>query len=376
MNKLLGAMKNSNFVRFSYFMILCILLGVSIVSRVTFNGSFYNFDFGLFQPDGAHYTFRTLTFLGLSEIEAATRVIDWYTLYSVDTKHLTVESLIPASNPLWGLSLPRFVYPGLSILPVLFFGISGMLVIPIVSLIVVILVVQYLAVQSQKPVLGFLVCFVLLASPTFMRWMISNCTDSLLTGLFTAYLFMYSKNYNAVKKGLLTGILIFLTSFTRFCLPIWIAIFLAEFFFKRKKKALFSWMLLSFIASLPAVILQPGGNSAFLPERSGDDFFEKLLFLPISFARIGFIEIAELAALDRMLLLLLAIGMFLAIKRWGSVESVFFVSVFISVWTLGALNGVLGVNFRYQMPLIPFMAWVIIKGLPEVHISNFGRKQK
>jgi hypothetical protein len=179
-----------------------------------------------------------------------------------------------------------------------------------------------------------------------------------------------------VQKRLLTGALIFLTSFTRFCLPIWIAIFLAEFFFSRKKKEFFSWLLLSFVASLPAVILQPGGNSAFLPEKNGIDFFEKLLFLPVSFVRIGFIEIAELAALDRMLLLLLAMGTFLTIKRWGSVESVFFIAVFFSVWTLGALNGVLGVNFRYQMPLIPFLGWVIFNGFPEIRIGKFSREKE
>jgi hypothetical protein len=30
------------------------------------------------------------------------------------------------------------------------------------------------------------------------------------------------------------------------------------------------------------------------------------------------------------------------------------------VFTLGAINGVMGVNFRYQLPLIPFAAASII----------------
>jgi hypothetical protein len=219
-------------------------------------------------------------------------------------------------------------------------------------------------------------CFVLLASPTFMRWMIANCTDSLLTGFFAAYLFIYTKNLTRLQLGIFKVVLIISTSFTRFCLPLWIAIFLAEFVISKKKMESALWVLLSFVAALPAIIMQPGGNSAFLPEKNGSDFFEKIIFLPISFAKIAFIEIAELGALDRMLLLMLALAAFVAIKHWGSVQSIFFFSVLFSVWTLGAINGVLGVNFRYQMPLIPFLAWVIFKGFPEISITKFSREQK
>jgi hypothetical protein len=370
------AFKDAFSVHGACYVLVVISLVTSITSRLLFNGSVYGFDFGLYQPDGAHYTFRTLTFLGLTDSQAAIRVIDWYNIYSVDTKNLTLESLVPGSNPLWGLSLPRFVYPGLSVLPVLFFGIPGMLFVPIASLIVVIFVIQYLAIRVNKPILGFLLCFSLLASPTFLRWMIANCTDSLLTGLFAIYLFVYLKNPKPLNRRLLNVSLIFLTSFTRFCLPIWIAIFLAEFIKNKKGRESVGWLLLSSAASLPAVIMQPGGNSAFLPEKNGSDFFEKLVFLPISFARVGFIEIAELAAIDRILLLILAIGAISAVKHWGSVESIFFIFVLFSVWTLGALNGVLGVNFRYQMPLIPFLAWIVFKGLPEMRISGFSRDKK
>jgi hypothetical protein len=31
----------------------------------------------------------------------------------------------------------------------------------------------------------------------------------------------------------------------------------------------------------------------------------------------------------------------------------------ISLWFTGAINGVIGVNFRYQLPIIPFAIWVV-----------------
>jgi hypothetical protein len=41
-------------------------------------------------------------------------------------------------------------------------------------------------------------------------------------------------------------------------------------------------------------------------------------------------------------------------------SSQLFIGVVIGVFTLGAINGVMGVNFRYQLPLLPFAAASII----------------
>jgi hypothetical protein len=44
--------------------------------------------------------------------------------------------------------------------------------------------------------------------------------------------------------------------------------------------------------------------------------------------------------------------------------------VFIGVLAIGFINGTLGVNFRYQLPLIPFMAWSLIHYLKSISTST------
>ncbi len=361
--------RSINKIKFCYFLLVLVFF-VATCSRLLFNGQIFEFDFGIYQPDGAHYTFRTLLFLGVPDVEAASRVIDWYRIHSVDTKHLTIENLVPATNPLWGLSLPRIIYPLLSTLPVLVFGIPGMLFMPIASLLILVLVIQSISSSMKKPYLGLAINFVLLSSPTLLRWMVANCTDSILVGFFALYLWIYLMIPDSKKKDLVTLVLIMVTSFTRFCLPIWVALFFSYYLQSKRIGRTAFWIVISILISLPAVLTQPGGNSAFLPERNGTSFFSKLLFMPQSFVRVGFIEIAELAVLDRLLLFLLILSFVFALRNFRNFESKLFFSVLFSVWSLGAINGVLGVNFRYQLPVIPFLALVLLSNIRELDLKR------
>jgi hypothetical protein len=351
-----------------------ILLTVAILSRFLFHGSVFDFDYGLYQPDGAHYTFRTLLFLGHNENDAARTVVNWYHKYSVDTQHLKTTDLLPGTNPLWNLSVPRVVYPALSMIPVYFLGIPGMLVIPVLSLAILAFSIQYVAKKLNQQNFGLLIIFLMLASPTVMRWMIANCTDSLLVGLIAMNLVVHMSDLSLRKKYLAKFVLIILSSFTRFCLPIWIAIFTIEYFISRNRGRSLSLIAISIMASLPAVLLQPGGDSALLPERNGQGLLNKLLYLPISFIKVAFIEAAQLAVLDRLLLLLLLVGIFFAFRNIRKEESLFFVAIALAVWAIGALNGVMGVNFRYQLPILPYLAWVLLKNLPELSVPKRIKK--
>jgi hypothetical protein len=82
---------------------------------------------------------------------------------------------------------------------------------------------------------------------------------------------------------------------------------------------------------------------------------------PITFLKIFIIEMAELAALDRVLLVVILLGTVFSLIRINKFESKLFFAVFCGVFSLGAINGVLGVNFRYQLPLIPFATACIIR---------------
>ena len=97
---------------------------------------------------------------------------------------------------------------------------------------------------------------------------------------------------------------------------------------------------------------------------------DKILYFPISALRILFIEVAQLAALDRSLLLILLLGSIAAIINRKASASKYFFAILIAGWFIGSLNGVLGVNFRYQLPVIPFALWVILETFK---ISRDGR---
>jgi hypothetical protein len=98
--------------------------------------------------------------------------------------------------------------------------------------------------------------------------------------------------------------------------------------------------------------------------------WEKLSLMPYSALRVGFVEIAQLAALDRILLFIVMISFFLAVKNFRAESSMYFLGVLMSVWAMGALNGALGVNFRYQLPLLIFCCWVIFESSPRFIVHS------
>jgi hypothetical protein len=101
-------------------------------------------------------------------------------------------------------------------------------------------------------------------------------------------------------------------------------------------------------------------DSAVLPANADAGLISKLILLVGSFFKIGFIEIAQLGAIDRILLATLVVAVAISLLHIGEVSSQYFLSVLISVWIIGAINGTLGVNFRYQLPVLGFACWVIL----------------
>ena len=87
---------------------------------------------------------------------------------------------------------------------------------------------------------------------------------------------------------------------------------------------------------------------------------EKIAALPESFAKIGFFEVAQLAVLDRLLLMILALAFVISVTSLKSETSSRFILVLMATWAIGALNGSIGVNFRYQLPLLPFACAVLL----------------
>jgi hypothetical protein len=198
---------------------------------------------------------------------------------------------------------------------------------------------------------------VLCTSPTVLRWMIANITDSLLAGLFAIVtLTLVSKNSNKAWFFSIFSLIV-LTSITRFCTPIWIAI-AAVLWTEQKRAQSLGVLLVSSVSSLPILIYMP--SNAVLPADSEVGGVSKLLLLVKSFFEVGFFEIAQLAALDRALLITIIIAAVVSLSRPKEVASKYYLAVLLSVWFIGAINGTIGVNFRYQLPVLAFACWVIV----------------
>ncbi len=343
--------------QFLFVSILILTWAISVTARLKYNGLSFGFDYGLYQPDGMHYTFRTLTFLGNSELTSAQTVSDWYATHGFKLSQINPSDLLPENNRVWGVISPRILYPLLSVPFVALFGIQGMIAIPAISLLILLLTIYLLGKKFGQESLAIVMGVLLTASVTTTRWMISNCTDALLVAITCFAVLILVSEYSDNQKAIFLSAVGALGVLTRFSLPIWVAIAFVLFALRKIKVGAFLLVSAS-LTTIPTYLSQP--NDAVLPGTANLSGFEKFVALPQSFFKVAFIEIAQLAALDRILLLFLLTSFFIAVLKTREIENKYYLSVAFAVFGIGAINGVLGVNFRYQLPLIPFMAWSII----------------
>jgi hypothetical protein len=337
--------------------VLVITWAMTVIARLKFNGLSYGFDYGLYQPDGMHYTFRTLVFLGNTDQVSAQMVSDWYATHAFKFSQINPHDLLPDNNRVWGVISPRLLYPILSMPFVAVFGIPGMIAVSAISFLILLLTIYLLGKKYHQENIAFFIAVLLTTSVTTTRWMISNCTDALLVGVTCLVVLVLSSEITDKWKLVLLSLLSILGVITRFSLPIWLAIAIVMLTLRKIRISL-ALLVCASLATIPTYLSKPA--DAVLPGTRNLSGFEKLAALPISFIKVAFIEIAQLAALDRVLLLFLLTSCGIAIFNFHEIENRYFISVALSVFSIGAINGVLGVNFRYQLPLIPFMAWAVL----------------
>ena len=343
---------------------------IAVASRYLFNGLVYELDFGVYQPDGIWYSLRTLQWSGVSSSQAASDLVNWYSTYSAKNLQYAVKDIYPIPPEIWGLVAPRVLYSLLSIPFVIVFGLKGMLVIPSLSLLALMVSTVLIGKKFNHLNLGFALAIFFSTSPTILRWSVSNTTDSLLLGLFSIIALLTVKLQSNPKLLPVILLLVVLTNLTRVSTPIWIAISLVLLINSGKWSAI--WIgAVNLLSSLPILLMRP--KIALLPLQQNDDFLTKLLSLPKSLLKVGFFEIAELAVLDRLFLVYLLMALVGALTNIRNLNSMYFIGVLLAVWVLGAINGNIGVNFRYQLPLIPFAIIPFILGLTNFRQRNIRR---
>lgn len=330
---------------------------LTVASRLYVNGDSFGFDFSVFQPDGVLYALRTYMFLGHDPLSAAKIIEDWYFTHGASGDHFDPSSILPQNSPAWGLVAPRVLYPLLSAPFVAVLGMNGLLVIPSLSLLMLIVSIYFLSRNYNAPNFGLFLGISVLLSPTVLRWMVADITDSLFVGLFALTCLILESNSKRFSQYFIIGLLIVLTNITRFATPIWLAIALVDFFSGKRKRALFVTVF-ALIATIPTYLTQP--SNSVLPREGNLTTIEKIIALPISFAKIGFFEVAELAVLDRLLLVILGVAFVASLISFKSPTNMRFIMVLLATWAIGALNGSIGVNFRYQLPVLPFACAVLL----------------
>lgn len=342
---------------------------VTVASRFIANGMSFGFDYNIFQPDGVLYALRTYMFLGEDQLASAKLIESWYFTHASSGKHFDPESILPQNSPAWGLVAPRILYPLLSIPFVSLFGMVGLLVVPSLSLLLLVFCIYFIAKKYSQPNFGLVLGLAILMSPTILRWMIANITDSLFVGLFALVCLIFESKRNSSQFIVIIGFLIILTSLTRFATPIWLSLALVDFVKGKRIRSLFI-LVSSLIATIPTYLTQP--SNSVLPREGELTTIEKLIALPESFGKILFFEMAQLAVLDRLLLVILVLALILSLKSLRNETSLRFIAVLLSVWAIGAINGSIGVNFRYQLPVISFACAVLIAHSDDLRNWLFG----
>jgi len=345
------------YVKNPYFLIF-LLWSLSTASKLLFHGQIYGLDFGLYHPDGTLYTFRTLTWLGNSEFNAANEISIWYRENASKMNVVDPGSLLFNVNPSWEIYSLRPIYPALSLPFVMLFGIPGMLVIPALSMFVLMVSTYLICLKFDHKWLGILLAGFFSFSLTINRWMYINTTDSLLVAITAGFVLLLIYFRGQTIFYLYAAGLTFFAGLVRFSLMQFLGISLLLFLLKKKKLSILIG-LFTFLAFLPTLFVD--FTPAVLAGASdiANSIPEKIFLFPYIAIKVLFFEISQLAVLDRYLLVFLIYTVYLSLKNISKESSKFLLIMLFSLWITGAINGVVGVNFRYQLPILPFTAWVI-----------------
>lgn len=342
---------------------------ITIITKFKFNGLVYGLDFGLFHPDGTLYTFRTLTWMGKSQEQAGLEVANWYSNHAHKMKDIDPSALFYDSNPNWQFYKIRLLYSFLSLPFVYFLGINGMLVVPALSYLGVLLIILEIGIAKQRILLSLSLVFAFSISGTVTRWMFINTTDSLFVFLGSLATILLLR-HNASRWWLVAQLsLVVLMSLTRVSIFFWLPVALALFFQSRIRAILIA--VISLAAFSPVLFMDP--QKAFMPGVEDGSLGMKVeKFIPNGL-RVLVYELGQLLVMDRLLLLILLATIILSFRFIHSSSSKFLLFLGSGLFFMGAVNGTVGVNFRYQLPAIAAMSWVLIDHLPRMTRDSNSR---
>jgi hypothetical protein len=351
------------------YLLVFFIWSITVIAKYKYNGLILGLDYGLYHPDGTLYTMRALDWAGYNEQQAASIVSNWYNAHAFKFNDNQPSNFFYTNNPKWSEYYPRVLYPFLSIPFVKIFGVPGMLVIPAMSLLIVMLVILYVGIKKNQIVFASLLIFLISGSITVNRWMMANTTDALFVGLFSLTIYFLLNLSNKFNWFFGIGNLIILTGLTRMSFLFWVAVAIVMFVEKRFFKS-FYILLMGFIMFIPALL--SNSKNSFLPVEGNQTLGERILLLPKYFLKITYYESAQLFVLDRLLFFII-VGAISAAFIWKKEShNKYYIVLLLAGLTTGTLNGTVGVNFRYQLPIVAFACWSIIENF-SLRSKNFHK---
>ena len=333
---------------------------ITVLIKLKYNGLIFGFDYGLYHPDGTLYTTRALDWSGYTETEAAKIVSDWYNIHAYKFNSTNPSDFYYSVNHLYADYAPRVLYPLLSTPFVKLFGVIGMLVIPALSLLIVMLMITKIGIELNKTFASLLTLIMISSSATVLRWMMINTTDALLVGIFSVVTFYLSKKISNFNWFFIFGALIVLTSLTRLSILFWFAIAFVLLMQGKVQKTTFI-LVFSVISVVPTLL--NNSSSSFLTVESQRGILQRILLYPYYVLKITFYEFAQLFVLDRILFFICVLSLLYSVKHFYKDSSKYLIFIFAAGILTGALNGTVGVNFRYQLPVITFICWSLIDNI-------------
>jgi hypothetical protein len=326
----------------------------AVASRLIRNGDVYGLNYNLFQPDGALYHAYTLYLQGNSWPESA-RLVNQFFLDQIGDSYLG-DTIAPA------IQMVIFTRPLLSILSVPFvflFGQFGMLAVPALSYLLVGIVLFLVGKKVNRPYLAALLFFILTLSSSVNRWMVSDLTDGLLVALIA--LIFLSLFYS--KTRVLLSVLVILALLTRPSGPLLVALLL-PFAFAYRKASIYFGVLLSIAGTLALVFISPEASGT---QTTGSyTVNQRIQDFALHAVKVLVVELGQLFVMDRILFVFLVSVTSIAIVTLRNVYSQSYLLLLVACFAMGAWNGALGVNFRYQLPVIVAGAIIIILNFDEV----------
>jgi hypothetical protein len=129
----------------------------------------------------------------------------------------------------------------------------------------------------------------------------------------------------------------------------------------------------SIFVVLPTLATHSG--SSFVAVAGEKSFVEKLIIYPFYIAKITVYEFGQLFVLDKILFFMCISSIYFSVIHFGKLSSKYLLMIFSAGLLTGALNGNVGVNFRYQLPVLIFICWNLIDNLNFPGENNLKNKK-